>query len=671
MERENIIERLYEFFNEFYKSEIVSAANEGRKSFNVDFSLLDKFDIEIADKLLETPDEIMDLMVEALKHIEMGLSESAMKPRFFNLPENRNIRIRNIRAEHIGKFIEVDGQVKRASEIRPEVSEVVFECPMCAMRMMMIQTERMVKEPLRCENEHCGNTRNFKKISHKLFDARWIVIQEPFEITTGERPSDIKIYLKEDLTSTRMHNRTEPGNSVKITGILRDLPKRVKGTQSRQLDIFIEANNVENVESEWDELEITKEDEQKIFELAKDPAIYDKLVASIAPGIYGQEPVKEAISMQLFGGVPKILPDKSRVRGDMHILIIGDPSTAKSTLMKTVGALIPRGKYVSGKGVTGAGLTATVTKDEEFLGGWVLEAGALVMTNKSLLCIDEFEKMDHQDQVAMHEAMEQQTISIAKAAIVATLPAQTSILAGGNPKLGRFDPYMPIKEQIDIPETLLTRFDLKFALRDVPNAEMDERIAEHMLQSRFFSQEEGLPIIDTDMIKKYVAYSRKNCKPVMTKEAASELKNFYLEMRSKSGEDSPISITPRQYEALMRMAEAAARIQLRETVQPEDAIRAINIMKASLRQLGFEPETGKFDIDKAEGLKTTSAQRNKIRMMLDVIDELGSLHGKDIPVDEILRRSREAGVERADDILRKMLQEGMLFQPRQGFVNKL
>ncbi|MEM5834493.1 MAG: minichromosome maintenance protein MCM [Candidatus Aenigmatarchaeota archaeon] len=669
MEKENIIEKFIEFLREEYYNDLVSAVNEGKKSIWIDFSLLDKFDPELADYLLENPEEVLELAEEAIKQIDLP-GEVKLRVRVVNLPESREIRIRNIRSEHIGKLIAVDGIVKRASEIRPEVSEAIFSCPECGREITVLQTERTIKAPIECE---CGNRKGFRLVKQKLYDARWIVIEEPFEIVSGERPSEIMVFLKEDLTSPKMQNKTDPGNRIKVVGILKELPKRVKGTRSRQVEIYIEANSIESIEVEWEELEITPEDEKRILELAKDPQIYEKLVKSIGPTLYGLEEVKEAIVLQLFGGEPHVQKDKSRVRGDIHILLIGDPSTAKSVLMKVVSSLIPRGRYVSGKGVTAAGLTATVVRDEEFLGGWVLEAGALVMCNRSLCAIDEFEKVEKSDQIALHEAMEQQTISIAKANIVATLPARTSILAGGNPKLGRFDPYLPIKEQIDIPETLLARFDLKFALRDVPNPELDAKIAEHILKARHYEEEEIKPEIEPEFIRKYVAYARKNCHPKLTREAGETIKEFFVKLREKSsGEEAPIPITLRQYEALIRLAEASAKVQLRNEVTKEDAIRAINLMKASLRQFGFDPEIGKIDIDRAEG-HLTATQRSKIRILLEVIEELTNTVGKNIPKEDIVKLAKSRGLKEFD--IEKMLNElksnGTLFEPRPGILQKM
>jgi replicative DNA helicase Mcm len=391
MERNDLIERLTEFLNEFCKRDLIEAVSEGRKFLQIDFSLIDKFDIELADYLIENPEETIEAAEEAAKQIETGMGETELRLRFYNIPESREVRIRNIRSEHVGKMIAVEGFVKRASEVRPEVSEAIFQCAECGNKITVIQTERIIRSPTECES--CDNRRNFKLMDQKLYDARWITIEEPSEITSGERPSNIMVYLKEDLTSPKMHNKTDPGNRIKVVGILKQMPKRFKGTHSRQMDIYIEANSLETIESEWEELEISQEDEQKIIEMANDPMIYQKLVQTIAPALYGMEEIKEAISLQLFGGVTKFLRDRTRIRGDIHLLLVGDPSTAKSSLMKVVANLIPRGRYVSGKGVTAAGLTATVTKDEEFLGGWVLEAGALVMCNRSLISIDVFDNV--------------------------------------------------------------------------------------------------------------------------------------------------------------------------------------------------------------------------------------------------------------------------------------
>jgi replicative DNA helicase Mcm len=669
LKKEDIIDKFSEFLRHQYYKELAVATTEDKKKLEIDFSLLDKFDPLLADEILQNPIDTFDMLSESVDLIDLP-QKKKINIRFLNIPESSEIRIRNIRAEHIGKLLSVDGIVKRASEVRPEISEISFECPECGRILTVIQTEKdkTVRGPGRCD---CGCRRGFKQVDQKLYDARWLTIEEPFEITTGERPSEMMVYLKEDLTSPKMRSKTDPGNRIKVVGILKEIPRRTsRGQKTRQMEILLDANNIEAKEIEWDELTIDPEDEKKIIELAKDPHIYEKLVGSLAPTMYGMDDIKLAVILQLFGGEGKTLKDGTRVRGNIHVLLIGDPSAGKSQLMQLTSKIIPRAKYVSGKGVTGAGLTATVVRDEQFLGGWVLEAGALVMSNNSICAIDEFSQVSLHDQVSLQEAMSLGTISIAKASIVATLPAQTAILAGGNPKLGRFDPYIPIREQIDISEVLLSRFDLKFALRDIPNPDFDAKLAQHILDMRHFEDKAAEPLIKPDLLRKYIAYARSQIHPVMTKRAAGTLKDFYLKMRSRAGGEAPIAITLRQYDALIRLSEASAKIRLSDKIEPKDAERAVLLMKTSLRQFGFDPETGMIDIDRAEGTMTSS-QRGKIRTVLDIIDELTRLIGKTIPVEEVAKRAKEEGVENFEEILRKMLNEGLIFSPRPNFLQKV
>jgi len=671
MKKNDITTQFTEFLREKYYKDLALVVSQGEKSLRIDFAVLDKFNPVLADAILENPDENLDLVNKSVEQIDFP-KKQPVRIRFFNLPESTEIRIRNIRAEHIGKLLSIDGVVKRASEVRPEISEVVFECQECGQRMIVIQDqkEKAIKYPVKCE---CGNRRNFKTIKEKLYDARWLSIEEPFEITTGEKPSEIMIYLKEDLVTPKMRNKSEPGNKIKVIGILKEIPRKTaRGVKTRQMEILIDANNFEISEEEWEEIDITPEDEKKINEFANDKDIYDKLISSLAPTMYGLNEIKLSIILQLFGGTQHILRDNTRIRGDIHILLIGDPATGKSQLLKLASEMIPRGKYVSGKGTTTAGLTASVIKDEQFMGGWVLEAGALVLANKSMVSIDEFEKMDKDDQVAMHEAMSLQTVSIAKAGIIATLPSKTSVLAGANPKFSRFDPYIPIREQIAISETLLSRFDLKFALRDIPDVEKDEKIVKHILDSRHFKQEKVEPTINLSFLRKYIAYTKMNCKPKLTEVAGQKLKEFYVGLRGKSTtEESPVPITLRQYEGLIRLAEASAKIRLRDEVQEDDAQRAIDIMKYSLRQFGFDPETGLIDIDRAEGAGTTSSQRSKIRIVLDIIEELTGSIGKNVPIEEIIRKGKEQGVERTEDIIKRMKEEGLIFEPKPKVIQKV
>ncbi len=1207
-----MVARLKELLHKKYLKQLNKAALE-EKALVIDFATLSKFSYELGEALLSQPDFLLECAKEAEEAIE-GVP-GPVPVRIMSLPEMTSIR--DLRAKHLGRFLSVEGTVRRASEIRPEIQKVLWECPECGDIIEAYSEVGMIRKPFAC---NCGNRTGFIKKHSVLVDTRWVTIEEPFELTEGDRPSQINVVLNDDLVSRHGRRMTDPGNRIKVTGILRETPKGK--IFSSKLDLFMSANHVEPTEIGWHMLDISEEDEKEIKRLAKDPKIYDLLVGSLAPSLYGLTEIKESIILQLFGGVPLHLRDKTHVRGDIHVLLIGDPAAGKSQLLKLVPEIVPRGKYVSGKGTTGAGLctvydslvqmedggfvrigelvenelsgnskshsegitvasnpsrrkvlslsgssgklkpmeitqywkikapgklvrittrsgrevtvtpdnpiltmcngilewkkaahlsdsdyvasaraiakpperdvpladlvedsvhvlesgdivkrlvheirargsireysarsginenslyhswirndavgnpdmgtlrgicrdmgmdygelipprmrlsqykgheimlprhlnadlmyiagliagdgsisstayggmdikfcsadecllesfrrlcekhlraplreesrgripymrfrskifarilselgiphgkksssirvsqmlsslpdslvraylqgifdtdgsvqprtsgssvielttasreyargiqllllrfgvlssvrerratesvihgrtvrsgrkwsleirgentssfdgsvgfrlarksarldelisssgksntntdvvpgiagllrrarlsaglsakqlygyknytyergerspsrvmlkriadrlaehssgrdaetlmmlacsdilwerpriglidnkeheyvydvtvegehsfmangviihnTATVTKDEQFMGGWVLEAGAMVLANKGMLAVDEFEKMSPEDQVAMHEGLEQGTVSIAKASIVATLPAKTSVLAGGNPKFSRFDPYVPISKQITITDTLLSRFDLKFAIQDKPQSARDKSVVDHVIKTREDENFEGaMPKIDPAFIRKYIAYAREHCEPKFNKEAGKILRNFYIKTRKRSEGSGSVPITMRQFEALLRLSEASAKIQLQPEVRKEDAQRAIRLMKCSLKQLGLDPETGEIDIDRSEG-GTPASERSKIRIVLDIIDKLSETK-KEIALEELRSAARGDGVDDVDDIIERLKTQGLLFEPSPGFVQKV
>ncbi len=661
-------EAIDKFLREKYYIELLKASRE-EGPLVIDFNDIDRSIPTQADKLLESPEKI----IEEFNKAAAKIAEQKISTRIRNIPERRMIRIRNLRAKHIGKLICIDAIIKSASDVRPQIYEAIFECPECSAKMTVPQETNLMQKPYVCgepfTQKGCGRRGDFSMVEKRMMDTRWLFGVEPFEITTGEHPGEISIFLKDDLTTPKMQRKTDPGNKITIVGILKELPKRIKGKLSTKMDMYVEANYLAPSEIEFEDLDITQEDEIKIREMAADPDIYEKLKASIAPGIYGFDEVKEAIVLQLFGGIPHVLPDGNRIRGNIHILLTGDPGVGKTMFLKLVSSVVPRGRYVSGSGVSGAGLTATVVKNEA-IGGWVLEAGALILCNKGLIAIDEFDKMSKDDQIAMHEATSVETVSIAKASIVATLPAQTAVLAGANPKLGRFDQYQSIVEQINIPETLLSRFDLKFALRDKPDKAGDERLAEHIILSRTTPQLVE-PLIKTAMLRKYIAYAKQVSEMELLPEASETLKNFYVDMRNRyTGEEvQTVSITLRQYEALLRMAEASAKIRLDKKIRIEDAERAMRLMKYSLTQLGMDVETGRIDIDKIES-GITASKRRKIGIVMDILESMQKGH-KEVSIEDVKAEAESQGVENLEEILDRLRRDGTIFEPRPGFIKKV
>ena len=664
---EELINEAKNFF-EAYKKEFKEDIKKGKNVLYVDFMNLTEFSNKLSDEILSNPDETLKLIEIAFE--EFGLIKN-IRIRMYNLPKSQDIKIRNIRSKHLNEMVVMEGIIRQASDVRPQVVNAKFECPSCGTVISLLQIEKKFREPSRCS---CGRRGGFKLISKEMVDTQRIVIEEaPESLSGGEQPKRINAFVKEDLVEPKMEEKTTPGSRIKIIGILKEVPVPLHtGGLSTRFELAIEVNNLIPLEETFEDLDITEEDEKQILELSEDPQIFENLARSIAPSIWGYEEIKKSLILQLFGGVSKIHADGQKSRGDLHILLIGDPGVAKSVTLNFMANLSPKGRYVVGKSTSGAGLTATVVRDE-YLRGWSLEAGAMVLANKGLVCIDELEKMDPQDRSAMHEAMEQQTITISKANVQATLKAETSVLAAANPKFGRFDPYQSVAQQIDLPPTLLNRFDVIFTLRDIPDRKKDELIAKHVL-SEHKKQGESM-LIPREIFRKYVAYAKQKIKPELTEEAVEEIQKFYVELRNKpvASESAlrPIPISARQLQALIRMSEASAKIRLRDKVLIEDAKKAIEIMKYYLMQVGYDYESKTFDIDRISG-KFSSSQRNKVFLVRDTITELESRVGKLIPLEEI-EKELEGKLEKGeiDEAINKLDINGVIFKPKRGYIQRM
>ncbi len=1056
MEAQEQIENFKEFIDEVYRAQLSDNIRKGHNYLIINFEDLSKFDLELANLLLDQPEET--IKASELAAAEFDNVEKNFKIRIKNLPESSRILIRNIRSKHIGKFVLLEGIVRQKSDVRPQVTSAKFECPACGNVISILQLDGSFKEPSRCS---CGRKGKFHLLSKELVDAQGIVLEEvPEQLEGGEQPKRINVFLKDDLVSPFSEKRTSPGSKIRITGVIKEVPIILKtGAKSTRFDLLIEANHVEAVEETFLEMEINEEEERQIKEIAQDPRIYQRLVNSLAPSIFGHDRVKEALALQLLGGSRKVRKDGVVSRGDMHVLLIGDPgciagdsqvaliykgmekiqalgtrhlepitevvtkirkhgkdryydfatvfqhyqeqpvlkvvletgksvtctynqpfltkkgwkradeilmgakirvmpkipsmvkklapsgfarvekksgclkpvslpekvtpelaalygyilgdgcihpngyrvtcyvnneekdlinmlvdfwsktfcvdaavltkeangklkmiddgggllrqimsvqkmhlieinsrqvaqslsilsnkrvpqqifkspkyvvarfiswlfeadgcafgngrgrtsiqlksksagllqdvqllllyfgiqsriigdnlcirrsydmesfakyigfnsekkrnalekvlevitnrsakqkrkkmqryervvkiepagtmdvydfevpvshtfiangivchNSGKSAMLKRVNLVAPKGRYVSGKGVSGAGLTASVVRDE-FLKGWSLEAGAMVLASNGICMIDEMDKMNTDDRAAMHEALEQQTVSISKANIQATLLARTTVLAAANPKFGRFDPYGIIADQINLPPTLINRFDLIFPIKDLPDPERDEKMAGHILhlhQTPDFEE----PEIPTPLLRKYFAYARQKINPILTDSALQEIKQYYVEMRNRSGVEEGASravpISPRQLEALVRLSEANARARFSDKVTKKDARRAIDLLHYCLMAIGRDPETGKIDIDRiATGISASA--RSHILQIKEIISELESKIGKTIPIDDVLAGAREKGIEetQVEEAIEKLKRSGDLFEPRRGFISRI
>ena len=649
-----------------YRKRLAQVAITNGKSLIIDFDDLISFDPALARSLVEKPDDYITYASSAataqmrVEDPEYAEHVGKIFARFRRLPEKTALR--KIGAEHIKKIALVDGIVVRTTQVKPTIVSAVFRCRKCLEITVLDQEGELIHGPgSHCQ--FCKQSTSFELLQEqsKFKNTQEARIQErPEDLPPGQLPRYLEVRLEDDLVDS-----ARPGDRVSVTSIVR-AEKQTVGERGRlrTFNIYLDANFVDVVGKETEVVEITPEDEKQILEAAQDPWVQRKLVMSLAPSIYGYEDVKEGILYLLFGGTAKQLPDGVNIRGDENVLLIGDPGTAKSQLLQYVARIAPRGLYTSGRGTTAAGLTAAVLREKT--GGMILEAGALVLADKGVACIDELDKMRPDDRVAIHEALEQQTVSVAKGGIVATLNARAAVLAAANPSLGRYEPHRNVSENINLPVTILSRFDLIFIIKDQPEPDYDSRMSEHILALHRSKVSPETAPFAPDFLRKYISFA-KRITPVLTPEAVIELRDFYLKMRSKGGEEAAVAITPRQLEALVRISEARARAFLRDTVTVEDAKSAIRIMTVSLSDVGVDVKTGAMDIDVIMTGKPRSL-RDSFQRVIETVAEMERETGT---VEETVLIAALVDKEKMEErearrLIGQLIKEGILYSPKPG-----
>ncbi|MFA5572006.1 MAG: minichromosome maintenance protein MCM [Crenarchaeota archaeon] len=665
--------RFQEFFKkEKYRQRIAQLAISGKNSLTIDFEELYGFEQALAELLLAKPEEY-------LQHASRGAYEQLRIEDAIYAEKTEKIIVRVVRllgkeqlrrlgSKNMSKLVMIEGIVVRATPVRPMVQIAAFKCKRCGTMNMTDQNGQFLRAPSICMSPDCGRDGPFEFTQEEstFIDSQDLRLQEkPEDLPPGQLPRVLAVKLIGD----EIVDLARPGDHVSIVGIVRAFAPSLQGMgKLRTFILQLDANSVEVLGKEPETSPPTPEEEAQIIEISKDPTVHKKIMTSIAPSIFGNEHLKEAVMYLLFGGVSRALPDVN-IRGEINALIIGDPGTAKSQLLQYISRIAPRGLYTSGRGTTAAGLTAAVVREKG--GSMSLEAGALVLADKGIACIDEMDKMRPEDRVAIHEAMEQHTVSVAKGGIVATLNARTAVLAAANPTLGRYEPNRTVAENISLPVTILSRFDLIFVLRDIPNKESDKKMSKHILEMhrRGISPVEAQ--VNAEMLRKYVSYA-KNIKPELGEESLKRLSDFYLAMRSASEtEGSPVAITARQLESLVRVAEARARVALRPTVTPEDAEAAISIMKRSLEEVGIDLSNFKVDIDLIMTGRPKSI-RDRLGTVLSTIIEMEKVTGmveRDTLVNELETKHKipRGEIER---MLSQLLREGTIYEPREGCLKK-
>jgi len=643
------------------------------------------FDAQIANKLKTDPESVLEDAIDAFKNILkfQGIVLS-YQHYFVRVTTNDKksplfITLRGLRAKNIDNFIWSKGILIRTSAIRPKLIKATFECALCGITFEVIQLTSKIKWPNFCSSQRCKakTQSDFRLISKssEFIDWQSIMIQEiPEDLPPGRIPRSVQSILTHNLVDS-----VKPGDRIKFMGIFKSvLAQSTQSNNSTLFKTFIDVNFIDPEDKSEQIVDLSMEDKKTIEELSKEPMIQKKIARSISPNIFGREQLKMACALSLFGGTRRKKPGGGYKRGDLHFLVVGDPGTGKSEILKGAVDISPRGLYTSGKGATGVGLTAAVIKEGE-TGQMNLEAGVVVLANGGIAAIDEFDKMDTADRSALHEAMEQQTVSIAKAGIVATLKAQTAIIAAANPHSGRYDRFKTPTQNIRLPPALLSRFDLIFVVVDQPNKAEDNQMAEFILQNAMKKPEEEFDNIDEpiapipkELLQKYIKHAKRTCHPILSDEAKERIKEFYLEIRGQyDSEDAIISILARNLDALVRLSEAYAKMALRDKVTKEDVEAIIILFKRYLKDTGYDETSGKIDMDRIF-VGQSRSNLNRLESLMNRLKEMFEENSwrplERNNIIQILDLEEKLDKKFIENAIEELIKEGTLYEPKNGFL---
>jgi len=616
-------------------------------AFNFDCSHLKHFNCELYKQLVCYPIEVMEAFDTAVKEFyftKFPNDELNIRVRPYNVDKITSMRLLN--PTDIDQLVTMTGMIIRLSNLIPEMAEAFFKCSVCSASCTVKLERGRILEPTICQT--CNTNHSYELIHNRctFYDKQLIKLQEsPDEMPAGETPCTIALYVRDDLVDS-----IQPGDRVEVTGIYRAIPLRVNPRARNFKSVY--KTHVEAIHFKKQDLKrlyevdensdvnknFTHERIMKLKSLSKEPDVYERLARAIAPDIFENEDVKKGILMQLFGGTShhydkaesssqaagKQQSEQARhSRSEVNILLCGDPGTSKSQLLQYIYRLVPRAQYTSGKGSSAVGLTAFVSKDVE-TNQYVLQTGALVLADNGVCCIDEFDKMSDYTRAVLHEVMEQQTLSIAKCGIICKLNARTSILAAANPIESKWAKNKTIIENIQLPHTLMSRFDLIFLILDPEDEVYDRRLATHLVSLYHTFDERidhGNVGLEMDVLKDYVMYAKTQFKPKLTEETSRALIEAYLEMRKLGSGKGQVTAYPRQLYSLIRLSEAHAKLRFSNYVELCDVDEAKRLHREALKQSAVDPKTGRIDV----GILTTGFSSEERRNREQIANTLKKL----------------------------------------------
>jgi replicative DNA helicase Mcm len=624
------------------------------RTLTIDVSKI--LDNAVWDQTLTLPGGQEEEILDALRNILPRTDDNYRKIliRWVNVTKKK--RIKELRSQDEKRLLSIKALVKRVSEVRPKIVTATFSCPVGHMQQVNPKYEIIIP-PKRCHIDGC-DFRTFDHLDGRdiKVDRQWLYIQDPLEdLTEGGQPSFLKCEMVEDLCG-----KIVAGDRVIVNGVYRSVPIHKNGVLTTGKDVFFDVKGLEISEREFDEVKLTDQEIDELTALSKTEGFKDRFIESIAPSILGMKLLKSAIAMQLFEGVTRKLKDGTTNRGHINVLAVTDPGMAKTKLLRFVASVAPRGVFTTATTSTKVGLIAPIVRDET-TGEYTIQAGAYMIASGGILCIDEVSELDKSEFKYLNEAMEDGEAHITKGGLNITVKTRASQLAACNPTDGSFDIYRPFATQVKIPESTLSRYDLKILLSDISSEDSDRKMIEHITKTHMEDTVmDGY--FDPATLRKYIALGRK-LKPKLTKESKKVIDDYYVALRKETSTGDTMKITPRQGTACMRLAEAHARLRLSEKVEVEDAEAATQLFDLCFRNVATDPITGKVDLSRTDH---KPSRDSIVSALFRTIKECGS--GNGCQIDAILKGMHKYDSEKVQKLIRDLKNEGKLYEPKDGLV---
>ena len=664
MEVQEQITLFVELIESSYKEQLLNRMRKDEKFLLIDFSELVRHSPGLAEDFLDEPEQLIKAAEIAIEQFDTLGDVKNFKARFHKVSKVTLESIWKLRASSLDKFTTIEGYIRRAGDVQHKIVTGKFECPSCGDIVNKLFLDEKYSAP---EGHGCGRKGKLRLIDSEKVDVQKIVVEEdPSILKPTQKPRSILVILTNDLTRAEVDETLQPSRKVLVSGIIKD--RQIK-PYLNECKKFMEANYIEVTEGTLDKMTFTDAEIKEFQKMARSKTLFEDLAQSVTPNIEGHESARQALVLQLIGGTALYIDGQLEERGQIHILLVGSPGSGKSQMLKRSVLFLPGSRFTGGKGASGVGLIAAVTKDEE-LGGYTLNAGAVPMASGAMCAIDELDKMDKRDIAHLNSAMVDMKVYIDRADIHGMLETNTAILAAGNPKDRVFDTKEVIWKQIGIPKDLMDRFDLIFPVRTPKEEALQRKVAEMVVGKYNKESKIATPKYPKDLMVKYIAYAKKFCEPRMNAAVSKYIvDNFINIVKPVDPHEDAAYFSYRLLTNIIRLTQSISKTRLSNKVMEEDAQRAINLLIDSLKMQEIITPAGLFDYERGEAITPKSKRDIAFAIKGIIRDVSGKSDDSLANYDEMLSKALAMGIEDVDlidDTIEKLKRIGDVIEVRRN-----